>query len=185
MKPIDLDITLYDAGVQTTINSVVEPLVALEDDEALDRLTHYLEVVLMQSSSLGLVLNDAAVQAFVLHAQRAGAINVEFLTDSFIGTVRNSVPQRPPTAPENLWLGESAGVVTSSSTLGENCDRYELQHSTDNATWETVAAGTTREDGVDYPQQSPGAGTHYYRVVVRFGQYPGFPGDSENVEVTQ
>ena len=94
------------------------------------------------------------------------------------------MPVYPPTAPANLWLNESAGVVTSSSDLGTDCDRYELQHSADNATWATVGVGIPREDGVDYPQQSPGAGTHYYRVVARFGQFPGFPGTAVSVEVS-
>lgn len=183
MRPRDLNITLFDAGVQTTIDSVVTPLVALADAAALERLVHHLVVVLMQSGSLGLVLNDEAVQAFILHAQRTGDIDVEFLTDSFVGTVRNGVPVHPPVAPVGLWISESAGVVTSSSDLGTDCDRYELQYSADGSTWATVAVGTTREDGVDYPQQSPGAGTHWYRVIARYGSYPSFPGDAVSVEV--
>jgi hypothetical protein len=183
VKARDFDVTLYDSGVHTLINSVVDPLVALQDQDGLEALTGYLTVFLAQPGSLGLVANAEALQEFVLHAQRAGVLDVTFQDESFSGGARNAVPASPPAAPAGLWLTDATGgVVNASSDLGLNCDRYELQR-LDGGAWGTVAQGTPREDGVDYVH-APGAGTHEYRVVARIGFYAGFPGGSVEVVVS-
>lgn len=119
MRPNDFDLTLFDAGVHILIDSVANPLVALQDRDALEALTGYLTVFLAQPDSLALVANQEALQAFVLHAQRVQAIGVSFLDASFLASVRGSVPSSPPVAPANLWLTDAGGgVVDASSDLG-------------------------------------------------------------------
>lgn len=183
MRPNDFDLRLYDAGAATLLNSVCAPLVALNDADALTALVGYAQVYLAQQSSLGLVTNTEAVQAFVLHAQRAGILNVTFLDASFPGVIRNQIPQSPPIAPSGLWLtAAGSGVVNASSNLGSYADRYELQQQIGGA-WETVAQGTPREDGVDYQVTGVAAGTQSFRVVVRWGFFAGFPGAAQSITV--
>lgn len=183
MRPNDFDITLYDAGGHTLANSVTDPLVALTDQDALDSLVGYLRVYLAQAASLGMVTNAEAIQHFILHAQRAGVLDVAFLEASFDMAIRNEVPPSPPIAPTGLWLtAAGGGMVNASSNLGSYADRYELQQQGGGG-WTTVAHGTVRADGVDYQAQGVGAGTHYFRVLARWGFFAGFPGHSVSVEV--
>ena len=183
MRPNDFDIVLYDAGAHTLIDSVASPLVALQDVDALGALTGYLTVFLAQQASLGLVANAEALQAFVLHAQRAGVIGVSFLDASFVGSVRNSVPSSPPAAPGTLWLSDAGeGVVNASTTgLGLNADRYELQQRVAGA-WVTVGQGVLGE-GLSFQVTGVSAGTQEFRVLPRIGFFAGFPGAVNSVEV--
>lgn len=182
MRPNDFDIRLYDAGVHTLINSVVDPLVALQDQDALDALIGYLTVYLAQSGSLAIVANTEALQAFVLHAQRVRAIDIEFLAASFGGPVRAEVPSNPPVAPPDLFLSDAGGeVVNASCSLGMNADRYELWH-LNGSTWEKASDGTIT-DGVAFQVAGVAAGTHSYRVIARWGFYGSFPGATAQVVV--
>lgn len=182
MKPNDFDVTLYDAGVHTLIDSVVDPLVALVDQDALDALVGYLTVYLAQGGSLGMVANREALQAFILHAQRVGEIGVEFMVSSFEPSVRNEVPGAPPVAPPDLYLADAgSGVVNASCSLGTNADRYELWW-LNGSTWEQVADGVI-STGVSFQVTGVGTGTHSYRVIARMGFYGSFPGTTEEVIV--
>ena len=182
MRPNDFDASLYDAGVHTLIDSVSDPLVALQDQDALDALVGYLTVFLAQAGSLGLVANREALQAFVLHAQRVGEIGVEFLVSSFEPSVRGQVPASPPIAPPDLFLADAgSGVVNASCSLGVNADRYELWW-LDGSAWEKVADGIV-DGSVNFQVSGVSPGTHSYRVIARIGFFASFPGDSEEVIV--
>jgi len=184
MRPNDFDLKLYDVGAHALINSVVAPLVALTDQDALNTLTGYLRVYLAQAASLALVTNAEAIQHFILHAQRAGVLDVAFLDASFDTAIRNEVPQSPPIAPSSLWLTAAGnGVVNASSNLGNYADRYELQQQIDGV-WVTVAQGTAREDGIDYQVSGVVTGTQQFRIVARWGFFAGFPAKSNTVEVS-
>lgn len=184
MRPNDFDLKLYDAGAHTLINSVTAPLVALTDKDALEALTGYLRVYLAQAASLGLVTNAEAIQHFILHAQRAGVLDVAFLDASFDAAIKNEVPPSPPLAPTGLWLtAAGGGVVNASSSLGSYADRYELQQQI-GGVWVTVAQGSIREDGVDYQVSGVATGTQAFRVIARWGFFAGFPSNSNTVEVS-
>ncbi len=183
MRPNDFDLRLYDAGAHTLLNSVVSPLVALADADALAALIGYARVYLAQPASLGLVTNVEAIEHFVLHAQRVRLLAVEFLEASFSGPVRAEVPASPPIAPASLWLtAVGSGVVNASSALGSYADRYELQRLV-NGAWTTVAQGSPREDGVDYLVTGVPTGSQQFRVIARLGFFAGFPGAAQTVEV--
>jgi hypothetical protein len=186
VKPNDLDQTLYDAGVVTTLNSVAAPLVAFQDQDALGALVGYTRVLVAQSGSLGLAINEQAAQAFVLHAQRAEALTVTFLTSSFAREVQGEVPVNPPIAPETLTVADAGGgVVNASSGVGSgDVGRYEL-HRKIGGVWQRVADGVVRQDntGVDYQETAVEAGTWDYRVVPVSGFFKGFAGPIETMEV--
>lgn len=183
MRPNDFDLRLYDAGAHTLFNSVVSPLVALADADALATLIGYARVYLAQPASMGLVTNVEAIEHFVLHAQRARLLAVEFLEASFSGPVRAQVPQSPPIAPATLWFTDvGGGVFNISSQLGNYADRYELQRLIAGV-WTTVAQGSPRVDGVDYQATGVPAGTQQFRVIARYGFFAGFPGAANTTEV--
>lgn len=188
MRPTDFNILLYDAGVHTLIDSVASPLVALQDVDALAALTGYLTVYLAQSGSLAIVTNEEALLVFIRHAQLVGAIGVEFLDASFPVSAHSQVPSSPPVAPADLFLtAAGSGVVDASSGVGGgSAAQYELQHY-DAGAWVMVAVGVEREDfsGVDYQATSITAGMQQFRVVARnIGNFPGFPGTAESLDVT-
>jgi hypothetical protein len=183
MQPVDFHVEMYDSGVHTLINSVLNPLVAFTDSDALDALTGYVQVYIAQAGSLDLAVNKETIQAFILHAQRVAAIDVEFLDRSFANAVLNSIQLSPPTAPPDLFLADvGSGVVNASSNLGADCDSYELQWKNGD-TWETVGQGTVVDTQVNYQHTSAPAGTQEYRVIARFEGYASFPGGSESIAV--
>lgn len=183
MRPINFDLKLYDAGTHTLINSVVAPLVALTDKDALDALTGYLRVYLAQASSLNLVTGAEAIQHFILHAQRAGVLNVGFQDASFDAAIMNAAPQSPPVAPASLWLtAEGGGVVNASCALGSYADRYELQQLVGGA-WVTVTQGALVEGGVNFQVTGVQTGAQLFRVIPKWGFFAGFPGNAAEVTV--
>jgi hypothetical protein len=186
MKPNNLDQMLYDAGAITTLNSVLDPLVAFRDADALEALAGYLRVLVAQSGSLGLAVNEQAAQAFILHAQRVQKLDGTFLGASFDRSVLSEVPQNPPVAPDSLAVADAGGgVVNASSGVGSGyVDRYELHRRIDGI-WERVVDGVIRQDGtgVDYQETGVSAGTWEYRVVPVRGFFRGFPGSTTSVDV--
>ncbi len=184
MKLTDFDITLYDTGVHTTINSVTTPLVAYQDKDALNWLVGFIIVTLAQSGSLNIPTSQDAIEHFILHAQNVRLINAEFLIESFLGSVRNQPGiLSPPTAPATLALAdEGGGVVNASCALGTNADAYELWREISDV-WVLKANGIIRGDstGVDFQETGVGTGTWDYRIVSRLGFFASFPSASNSI----
>jgi hypothetical protein len=182
MRPNDFDIRLYDTGAHTLINSVVAPLVALTDADALATLVGYVRMYLSQPASLGIMTNCEAIQHFILHAQRAGILDATFFDASFESQVKQQVPQSPPIAPPTVYLSDAGGgVVNASCILGNYADRYELQL-LDGAVWSTVAQGVIGES-VSFQATGVAVGTRSFRVLPRIGFFAGFPTPSAQVVV--
>jgi len=174
------DQILKDAGVDTLINSVNDPLVALQDQDALNAIVGYLTVYLAQAGSLSTLYNVEAMQQFILHAQRAELLDATFLDASFLSSIRNQVPSPVPTSPPVFLSSPSAGTVNASATTS-NAGSYELWHNA--SPWVKVADGVIDDTTVNFAASGLPSGTQEFRVVGKLGGFAGFAGESKTISI--
>lgn len=183
MRQWNLDIALYDAGALNIVNDLINAgkLTWMPDEQALEATSWYL---VLEALDHDLEINFEAMQTFLLHAQRACKLNGEFVEGNFCAVAHNVVPDNPPIAPETLELSVVGNTVTGTAPLGQFCDRYEWQGRLHGeGAWLDIGAGTVSEATVTFQYSGVPAGTHQFRVVVRWGFFPGFPGDPAEITV--
>ena len=178
MRKQNNDIVLYDSGVHTLINSVTNPLFAYSDKNALSSLVGYLCVYLAQGGSLGILFNSEIIEHFILHAQRDGILGVSFENDSFDKYVRARVPADVP-GKTNVYLSSpGAGLVNASCSVVDNADGYELWFN-----GASVAEGVEDSGTVNFAASGLPSGEQSFRVVAKSGDFLGFPGPSNTVDI--